>query len=903
MKSLFGLRLGKLFRECFFGTLSVGFICLGLFGTRAMAKEPSLTAIEIYDGPSGASYVQLSEVLINGKAEMRECSQCQAAAIDKGAYGKLQRFTLAPGGVLERGADGMLRYSFNHAAAVVVAPMNVKFEHGGYSASELADRAGLTGIAVESAEGPGGSAQPIKKGVKLVFVSAPDVELAEFLRAERASKIPVWQNYLSKFPGSAHSAEAKTGLALLFCEAGEAALNVYDKSAASASPSYSDLKNAKAQSDQAHALAPVSGLPALGKLDDGIRLRLSAIVEIGRGELNAYHAALTTHTSGYSHLDTARKYADIAGGIDSGFPAFQAIQGEILQDNNTFQSALRSAESARDAKQFDQAMTFVLPYRAFAGEEARVAAVIDAAYGYHLAKGKQAEGTPDWKAAIREYEKAGSVKDTAEARDALKHAREQLTILQDRAAADKALQSSKDYEQARDIIHAYEVLSDLPATQRVLVSDDIDRLKSAYVQSSSQMATELHKAHSPIHGPADVGSIERAYKYLQGAYDLSENETYHDRMDLLGNELSGYFLDQAKHYLAKPAGSGTELGSTYLQAALPYKASNLPAVRDAQFSASAAHSFRSKLSIGVQFRDQTSQRDSTGFAGQLENAIATGLESSGIPVKVVRAGENAPLIPDFQLTGDVIQHRKSENTVQEAVESKFLAGTRELQSEAWNKANRAYEKAQMELQAAQTALQGAEAAKNNKKAIGELNKSLHDAQKNVEDAHVALDATPKNETQDIIRSYTYTKKTVNLSGIIQLQFRVSDALGAMVGALVPITKEAQKQYILLENVKQEDSEGVKQTGPMPDTGEFLTTLESAALDSLIAEVRKRVEEMPKRLYTAAYQRESEADLDGAAEGYVRFLEISRDEDTLERKHAAQFLEEQFNIRPTPVSTP
>ena len=80
----------------------------------AFCKEPSLTAIELYDGASGAAYVQLAEVLINGKAELRDCSQSQGGSIDKSTYGKLPKITLTAGDVLERGSDGVLRYTTNN---------------------------------------------------------------------------------------------------------------------------------------------------------------------------------------------------------------------------------------------------------------------------------------------------------------------------------------------------------------------------------------------------------------------------------------------------------------------------------------------------------------------------------------------------------------------------------------------------------------------------------------------------------------------------------------------------------------------------------------------------------------------------------------------------------------------
>jgi hypothetical protein len=69
----------------------------------ALAKQVSLLAIEIYDGPSGPAYLQLADVLVNGKFEMRDCNPFQAGAVDKSTYGKMGKVILAPGGLLERG--------------------------------------------------------------------------------------------------------------------------------------------------------------------------------------------------------------------------------------------------------------------------------------------------------------------------------------------------------------------------------------------------------------------------------------------------------------------------------------------------------------------------------------------------------------------------------------------------------------------------------------------------------------------------------------------------------------------------------------------------------------------------------------------------------------------------------
>jgi hypothetical protein len=899
MKSHVSMQAARLLRVLLTGTLVWAFLCLGLPSAEAASKEASLIAIEIYDGPNGPAYLQLGDVLINGRAEMRSCAGCPET-VDKSVYNKLEKLLLGPGGVLERGSDGALRYSLNGGATMVVAPATVKFEHNAaYTLSELGDLAVVTATPLAPSNEPS-LAAPLKKGAKLVFLAAPDVELAEYLRAQRAGNISGWQGYLSKFPAATHSADAKTALAALFVHAGEAALKAYEQSAAGASPAYDDLKTAKAQSDQAHALTPQ--MPQLVQLEAGVRAALSAIAARGVEELAAYRSAFNAHQAGYIHLQAAQKDADLAAGIDSSLPAIQALQAEVLKDSTALQTALRSADEAKTAGQFDAALEFILPYRAFIGEEPRLAAVVDGAFDFHLSQAKQAETAPDWAGAIHEYELALKAKDSEAVRESLKNARAQLIVVQDRQAAAKALESSKAYEAEHDIVRAYEALSTLSAAQQRLVDDDIERLKPAYILGAAQLAKNLSQAHTPIRGIADEVGIENAYSYLQDAYQLSQNESYRDRMEVLGDQMSAYLLEQAKHYLGKPAGSGAELGWMYLSEAAIYKASNLDAVRDAMVSATAAHALRSKLSIRVQFRDQTSQRDSAGFAGQLENVIITGLEGAGIPMKVVRSSETTPVEPDFQLTGDVLQHHLSVAPLVEAKDSKYRAGEKEVPSEEWNQANRAYEKAEIELQTAQASLQGAE-AKGNKKQIGELNNAVQAAQKNVEDAHVKLDATPKTVTTDVLRPYTYTRKTISLGGVIQLQFRIANSFSGEAAETVPVAEEAHKEFVVLENVKPEDTEGVKPSGVEPDTADFLTTLENAALKDLIGAVRAQVEKLPAKIYKQAHLQETEGDLDGAGEAYLRYLNIVPEDDSAERKHAKQFLQEQFNMAPAARSNP
>src|SRR4051794_41265811 len=58
------------------------------------SKDVSITAIELYDGANGAAFVQLTGLLINGKAEVRGCGG--ATQINKSNYGKMPKNLLTP---------------------------------------------------------------------------------------------------------------------------------------------------------------------------------------------------------------------------------------------------------------------------------------------------------------------------------------------------------------------------------------------------------------------------------------------------------------------------------------------------------------------------------------------------------------------------------------------------------------------------------------------------------------------------------------------------------------------------------------------------------------------------------------------------------------------------------------
>ena len=305
-------------------------------------------------------------------------------------------------------------------------------------------------------------------------------------------------------------------------------------------------------------------------------------------------------------------------------------------------------------------------------------------------------------------------------------------------------------------------------------------------------------------------------------------------------------------------------------------------------------------SIRVQFRDQTSLRDSTGFLHQLEDAIVAGLEMPN--VKAVRDEEAVNgLEPDFQLVGDVLEHQISESVTVDALESQYRIGTHEVTGEEWNAANRAYETALRTLQTDQSALTGAQ-SKSNKKEIKELNAKIDADQKLVTDAQTLADSLPKTVVSDVIRPYQYSRKTLDISNTIKLQFRIGETLSSRMGDPVIVAKEDPRQYVLIEDVKAEDTQGVKPTGTTPDTKELQTSLENSVRDELIDAVRSKVKDLPDRIYAEAKSKEQDDNLDGAAEAYLRFLSCANPDESTERQHASSFLAEHFNFQPAEAAS-
>src|SRR5262249_21792653 len=142
------------------------------------------------------------------------------------------------------------------------------------------------------------------------------------------------------------------------------------------------------------------------------------------------------------------------------------------------------------------------------------------------------------------------------------------------------------------------------------------------------------------------------------------------------------------------------------------------------------------------------------------------------------------------------------------------------------------------LQGAQAALQGA-ISRGKKKDIADATSRLEDAQKVVTDARTKLDSIPKTVPVDVVKPYTYTQKTIDLSAVVELQFRINDSTGNPVEGTEPVIRQQNNKFTELENVKPEDTEGVKVQGTVPDEIQFLTDVENDARDALIKSVKEK----------------------------------------------------------------
>lgn len=851
------------------------------------AKEPSLTAIIVYQNGSAWMYLQASDVLLNAKTEVRNCDG--VPEIDKSTYSKLPKFRLSAPASLEVLDNGSLRYTKDNSSTCVV-PDNVKFEKGGsFTPGQLASRSAFEGKPIGSAT----VLPPCKPGLLIVFVTAPDDEFAQFLLASRASQIPFWEDYLAKYPSTAHTKEAKLAFAQLLVTQSRAHLGLYNSSESLSTPAFPELQTAMQLASKASSILPTD--LEVKAINAEVGSAIDDLAKKGNAELQKYQLALSNKSTGYDYLRTANHLLEELEKIDLQNPSVLKFEADTRTATDSYESAIRSSQNLISSNRVDEAMKAVSPYLSFLSEDPRVAAIASFAYSFHFNKGKTLGASGNWEEASKEFELANKIKPSPEAVSALAEAKNEAEKARNRAAADAARQQSKEYAGQRDFIAAYEVLANLPPNQRSLVDSDIADLGPFYVKSASQTAQQLQKAHDPIRGLVDEKEIEKAYGYLDRAYSIDGQPSLKERRDDLGDKLSEYYLQQARRYIAKPLGSGVCIGQSYLDKALPYKASNLESLREEITKTSPTYQMRSSLSIRVEFRDQTSRRDSIGFAEQLGDAIATGLENSGLPVRIIRPGENPVVDANFRLVGDVNEHRKNTSTDSESKDSNYRAGEEQFPNPQWNAANREYEAAKLELESARSIAQGA-TARGNKKGIAAAQEKVNAGEQKVKSALEKLDSIAQISVRDTIRPYSYTEKRMQYSATVDLGYRIIDSSGQTIETSEPISRSNTRTVTILENVKPEDTENVKMQGNVLDENEFLIDVENRARDALIKAARASVQKLPDKIFINAKLKEKDGDFDAAGEYYILYLNSIPAASSPNRIQAESFLFQQFNIR-------
>jgi hypothetical protein len=858
----------------------------------AGAKEPVLDAVELYAGPGGAAYAQITNLLLGGRTDLRECPT--GGQIDRSQYGKLPRVMLSPGGTLEKRADGSLLWTKDGRSTCVV-PGGLKLDKGDVlTPGGLAEKGTLQGRVI-AASAPGVQAPPpLQPGDKLVIVSDPTPEMDEYLRAQWAGTVPVWRDFLSKFPDSTHVAEAKQSLADLESKQGTADLARFRSSSRGDSPDLQALKSAWTSSQDALHLAASD--PAAAKLGDSVRLELTNMAAKGSDELQEYRAALSAHQAGYVHLIAARRVADQIASVDERFAPGVALKKDVEGESRSLEASLQAGEKLLGSQQPDQAFAAIRNYRFFTPENPRIAAIADAAYGFHFERGKAAGTAQDWTSATQEYTKAKEVKQTPEVEAALKNASDLAQSAQFKHLADIASQQSQEDVAQHDMIHAYEVLADLPDGAKHFVAEQMASLQAPYVQAASDQAKKLQQVHSPIAGKIDLAAMRQAYSLLEKASNFGDDDNLKERLLLVSNGISEYYGKQAKAYLDKPLASGVGLGWYYLDQAQLYRPDS-PEVRDEKTKNATFYRIRSHLSMGVEFRDQTSRTDlkSAGYSDQLRDAIASGLESSGLPVSIVPMNPPPAVAPNFVLVGEILQHRSNRSEVPDTLESKYRTGQRDLPNPAWNKANAEYTSATLDFQRAQSVLQGAQ-ARNKKKEIEQANRMLLAAKQNVELAQGKLDELPKTKPEDTVKPYSYTKTTLEVTPVVELSFRIRDLNGATIVSPTPLKLADTKRFVILDGLKAEDTEGLKQRDARPAEDQLMDEAEMRARDVLVQSVRDAVQGLPQKILERARAHVTASENDDAAEQYILYLNCTQPDPTPEREEAKRFLRDNFNIQ-------
>ena len=878
--------------------LAVVLVLVGGASMSAYAKDAPLSAVVLFDGPKGAAYVQITDATLNGKIEVRSCDG--VSKLDKNTYNGLPRASLASASSLQRGADGVLTLTVNNKS-VCVLPSNLKFERSvELTPAAAAEQAMIRGTLVSSSSRDAATTIPeFKPGVQLVFTAAPDVELADFLRAQRANTLKDWEDFSTRYPSSARRASAQNAIAGFHQLAAEAAFAQYRSSGGAKKQDFTLLRQACLESQTANQSSP-DYKPAARLMDD-IGRELDNLAQADQARLQAYRKALQDHTPGYAQLSAAKAHVERLLEVRADYAPLLSLHSEIAAEQRKLETTIVNAQVLIAESHYDQAVNSLGPYVVFASEMPRVDAVLSAAFQHHYEHGRKLALAQEWEKAIAEFGKASAIRpDRKDVHDAADNAAAQLETERNQQAADAAVLQSNEYARKNQFVEAYNVLADLPEKQRALVAPQLAALSHNYIGEAGRRAQRIQEGHVPIKNPADENAALEAFVLWDRASSLGDDPAITLKRDFLSAKISAYYLDQANRYLQKASGAGAGVGWLYLKQAARYGITNVDSLKDEMDRYEPLYQRQSQLSVGIVFRDQTSRGDSHGFADQLADAIASGLDSSGMPIVVKResseVGDAQP--PNFTLIGQVLEHRVVKNPRLEAPESKYRAGAHETKNPAWLKIESDYETAQQQLSAAQHMLAEAQAQHKKKQVIADATDAVQQAQKSVDELRHKLDATEESRQEIVVESYHYTKKTIDLTASAEIEFQLRDRAGNVIGQPADVHKEKHSTTVVLQDVKADDTEGITNQGVEPDGAQFLTDLEIESRNALVKAVREKVAELPAEILQAGKTLAQQGDTDGAAELYVLYLNATPQSASPGRDEAAKFLRDRFNLEMT-----
>lgn len=873
----------------------VGVIVVFLFlgaSITAHAKDASLTAVVLFDGAQGAGYVQITDAELNGKTEVRSCYGI--SKLDKNIYNGLPRASLAEASSLRRGKDGTLLLTAN-GKSICVVPSNLKFEHDvELTPAEAAEQAVIRGTPVSSS--PHDAVIPeFKVGVQLVFIAAPDLELAEFLRAQRANTLRDWQDFLARYPSSSRREFVQNAIAGFHQVAAETAFAQYQSTSSGKTQDIAMLRQAYLQAEAASDASP--GFKPTALFMDSVGRELDNLARADQLRLQAYRKALQDHTPGYSQLSAAKQHVERLLEVRPDYAPLLSLQREIAAEQRKLETTIVNAQVLVLEGHYDQAFGSLGPYAAFASEMPRVDGVINAAFRFHYENGQRLAAREEWEKAGLEFSKAAAIRpDRKEAQAAADNASTQLDTQRNQLAANAAVLESDEYARKHQIVEAYNVLADLPEKQRALVTSQLAALSHDYLGAAVRRAQKLQESHVPIKNAADVSAALEAYVLWDRASSLADDPAITVKRDFLSDKISDYSLDQAHRYLQKPNGAGAGIGFLHLKEAVRYGVSNAGSLKVEMARYEPTYERRAQLSVGIIFGDQTSRHDSHGFADQLTDAVTSGLDSAQTPVTVVRNPSEADdsLQPNFTLVGQVLEHRVVRNEALASPESKYRAATHETKTPAWLQTESDYESAQKQLSSAQQALADAQ-AQHKKKQIADASDAVAQAQKSVDELRHKLDTTDQSRVEIVTESYHYTKKMIDLTASAKIQFQFRDRAGNFVGEPADVRKDKHSTTVVVQDVKAEDTEGITNQGVEPDGAQFLTDLEVDSRNALVTAVRQKAAELPAGILEAARSLAQKGDTDGAGELYVLYLNSTSPAASPDRDEAVKFLRDQFNL--------